>query len=455
MSSFGGLEIARRGLTAQLKSMEVAGQNIANAHSPGYSRQVALHTLTVLGRADQGRGDRTVMGGVEIAGIYRQYDAFLTARVRQLTSHTQEVEARHDVLARLEELLHEPGEATIGTALDELWSAFGQLATNPGSEAARNTVLYQAQSLAQAMREAANDMLSLQLEQAERVRAAVNEVNALTANLADVNQSIAAATKTAGVSAPNALLDQRDALLGQLAELVEIQVTERPQGDIRVLVAGRTLVDGGQQTALALHSQDGKLGLVVTGRPVEAVGGALAGTLTTHNEDIPKYMALLDELAQVIISEVNTLHAQGYTPAGHLGEAFFAGTGAGDITVAVGAEGIAASLDEDGRDGVVAQRLANLRHDAVVSEQPVGQRYAALVAELGAQTASLDVRHDNLKALTQFAQMRRESVSGVSLDEELIDVLRFQQSYAASARMLTAIDEALDVLINRTGLVGR
>ena len=166
MSSFVGLEIARRGLTAQLKSMEVAGQNIAHANSPGYSRQVAQHSPTVIG----GSG---LMGGVEIEGIYRQYDAFLTSRVRRLTSQEEEAAVRKDVLARLEELFGEPGEATIGTALDDLWTAWGQLATNPGNEAARNTVLYRAQTLALAFRETAGDILSLQAEQAERVQAAV------------------------------------------------------------------------------------------------------------------------------------------------------------------------------------------------------------------------------------------------------------------------------------------
>ncbi|MGI6083269.1 MAG: flagellar hook-associated protein FlgK [Limnochordia bacterium] len=449
MSSFVGLEIARRGLTAQLKSMEVAGQNIAHANAPGYSRQVAHHSPTAVG----GRG---VMGGVEIEGIYRQYDAFLSARARRLTSQQEEAAVRKDVLARLEELFGEPGEATIGTALDDLWTAWGQLATNPGDEAARNTVLYRANTLALALRETADDMRSLQEEQGERVRAAVDEINALAKSLAEVNESIMAVTRSVGAGPPNALLDKRDTLLLQLAELADIQVHERPQGDVQVLVGGRILVDGIRRTDLVLtHDEDG-LGLTMAaGGAVGEVGGGLTGALASHNVDLPKYMAALDDLAGMIISEVNALHGQGYTPAGVSGGAFFVGTGAGDMAVAVGVDELAASVGEDGRDGLIAQRIAHLRQGSAGEAQTVGQRYAALVAGLGAETASLIVRHENAQALTRFAHMRRESVSGVSLDEELVDLLRFQQAYAAAARFLTVIDEALEVLVNRTGHVGR
>ena len=380
----------------------------------------------------------------------------MTSRVRRLTSQDEEAAVRKDVLARLEELFGEPGEATIGTALDDLWTAWGQLATNPGNEAARNTVLYRAQTLALAFRETAGDILSLQAEQAERVQAAVREINSLAKSLAEVTESIMAATRSVGAGQPNALLDKRDELLMRLAELADVQVRERPQGDVQVLIGGRILVDGMRQTDLVLTSNEDELTLTMaTGGSLSDVGGALAGLLATHNVDIPKYLAALDDLAGQIISAVNGLHERGYTPAGQPGGAFFVGTGARDMAVAVGADELAASAGEDGRDGLIAQEIAALRQASSGEVPSIGQRYAALVAELGAEASSLIVRHESARALTHFAQLRQESVSGGSLDEELVDLLRFQQAYAAAARFLTVIDEALEVLVNRTGHVGR
>lgn len=457
MSSFVGLEIARRGLAAQLKSMEVAGQNIANANSPGYSRQVAVQATVVAGQASSVRygGQDAGMSGVEIVEMHRHYDAFLTARARELTAQRQEVSTRHDVLARLEELLHEPGEATIGTALENLWASFGQLATNPRSEAARSTVLYQAGTLTRAFGEVTHDVHSLQMEMAERARSAVENVNALTASLAEVNSRIVASSAAVGASAPNALLDARDTLLEELAGLVDIRVIEQAHGEVRVLVAGRSLVEGIGQAEMEMTSVAGQLELSLAGVAVAEVGGSLGGALLSHNTDIPKYVALLGELARDVITQVNTVHAQGYDMDGHPAVDFFTGSCASSMAVAVDGRQMAVSAAADGSDGVVAQRLADLRHSPASAELAPGARYVGLISELGAEAASLGVRRENTQVLTQFAQMRRDSLSGVSLDEELADVMRFQQAYAAAARMLTAIDEALDVLINRTGLVGR
>lgn len=458
MSSFTGLEIAKRGLVAQLKSIEVAGQNIANANSPGYSRQVALHSTVFSGETSSVHSSvqNIAMSGVEVTEVYRQYDAFLIARVRELTAHSQEVTARHDVLSRLEELLHEPGEATIGTGMEDLWVSFGQLATNPRSEAARNTVLYHARALAGSFAETARDMEALQGEMAQRLRTDVQRLNALTASLAEVNSRIVASAAAPGAAAPNALVDERDRLLQQVAELADIKAVERSHGAVQVFLAGRTLVDGTAHAAVELERSAGSLQLVLGDIPFTDVGGALQGQLVAYNEDIPKYMSLLDDVAREVMDQVNTIHEMGYDMDGDAGQDFFTGTGARDMAVVVEAHTLAMSEASDGSDGVIAQRLASLgQSPATEDKDPLTFQYASFISELGAQTSTLAVRRENTQMLTEFARLRQDNLSGVSLDEELTDLVRFQQAYAASARMLTAIDEALDVLINRTGWVGR
>lgn len=465
MSGFAGLNIARRALAAQLKGLEIAGQNIANVNTPGYSRQVATHTTVVID-GDTAAGpceDVLSLSGVEVAEIKRHYDMFLDARVRTLTSESRATVARHDALARIEELLHEPGDATLGTAMEDMWSAFAQLTTSPLNEASRNNVLYRAATVAESFRTIAEDMTSLQNEVGERALRDVERVNALVQSLAGVNERLVS-TSAAGtnLATPNALLDKRDELLRELAVFTDVQVSEQENGVIRVTLAGRTLLDGSLAVQAELVTQNnGNRSLVIAGRSVadDQVGGALGGELIAHNQDIPHYQGLINQCAHAMIQNMNTVHASGYDTAGQAGGIFYSGSGAQDIALSVHLQkdpgALAVSAAADGNDGVIAQRFADLRETPASDNVSITFRYGSLISELGSHAAAMKVVRDNTQTLVEFATARAEAVSGVSLDEELTDIMRYNQAYAAAARVMTSIDEALDVLINRTGHVGR
>lgn len=463
MSSFSGLQIAQRALAAQLRSMEVAGQNIANANTPGYSRQVAVHSTVVSAGTVAARSglDSLGLSGVEVAQIRRQYDGFLDDRVRHLTAENSGVAARHDVLSRLEELLREPGDATVGTALEAFWTSFTELATNPPNDAYRNNVLYQASAVGQSFRDVASEIGALRAELGERAQRDVERINALAQSLAQVNVRIVASAPVSGGEAPNALLDQRDGLLRELARYADIRVREGAYGDVQLLVGGRTLVDGAQAAKLACGVVGDRLILSLANVVISGadVGGLVGGEFAAYNEDIPRHAGLLDSLAEAVITQVNAVHAQGFDSNGNSGQAFFSGNSALTIAVSGGLQGnpglVAASAAADGSDGVQAQRLADLRWQPPFGDTSLTFQYGSLISQLGSETASLAVARENSQLLMEFAEARKEAVSGVSLDDELTDLIRFQQAYAAAARTLTAMDEALDILINRTGLVGR
>lgn len=465
MSGFSALNNARRAMSAQLKSMEVAGQNIANVNVAGYSRQVANHATVVLtGNVSANPQDDVLnLAGVTVSEVKRQYDSFLDARLRKLTADNKEVTTRYDNISRVEDLFNEPGDANIGTALDDLWTSFAQLTSNPLNEAARNEVLYRAQTTVESFHSMANEVTAIRDEVDERALRDVERINDLIENLADVNESLVATSATGvDLASPNALLDLRDGLLRELSEYVRADVVEIGNNAVRITVGGRTLLDG-QYTAKAefVKAADGSIGLVISGgRVTDAeVGGMLGGEIMAHNQDIPRYLNKLDELAQSVIEQVNYVQTHAYTPSGVLGDPIFSGSGALDIEIspalAGNPHGLAVSQDADGQDGKMAQRFADLRESSSTADPTVLSQYISLVSEIGSEARSLKTARDNTTSLVEYAQARSESVSGVSLDEELTDVVRYQQAYAAAARLLTSIDEMLDVLINGTGKVGR
>jgi flagellar hook-associated protein 1 FlgK len=227
-------------------------------------------------------------------------------------------------------------------------------------------------------------------------------------------------------------------------------------------LAGRTLLDGVLSVNVDLSTgPDGALAASIANQkiPDKALSGMLGGELQARNTEIPHYKQLLDDLAVGLIDQVNSVHSSGYDANGNAGTELFTGTSATNIRLAANMKNapfkLAVSQNVDGTDGYIAQRLADLRETPASGEHSLSFQYAALVSELGSNSSSLKVSRDNNQALVDYAEARTEAVSGVSLDEELTDIIRYQQAYSAAARVLTSIDEALDILINRTGQVGR
>jgi flagellar hook-associated protein 1 FlgK len=358
--------------------------------------------------------------------------------------------------------MREPGQITIGTTLDDLWTAFAQLTTSPGSVSSRWNVLHKAQSVVDTFHEVTKEVTALRAEVGERTQFSVQQVNSLAQSLASVNQTLATTAAAGSGAAPNTLLDKRDLLVRELAQYVKVDVAEQAHGAIKLSIGGRTLLEGDVVQQLSLTTaDDGSLLLAIHDTPIspEDVGGTLGGELTAFNRDLPHYLQLLDDFAQSVITQVNGLHGAGYDADGNQGGAFFTGSTAGDISLDIGIKGLphrlAMSAAPDGFDGLVAQQLADLREKSWSDAPTLSEQYASMITTLGSQVASLKVNRDVNHTLVDFAQERVHAVSGVNIDEELVDMVRYQQAYGAAARVLTSIDEALDVLINRTGLVGR
>lgn len=472
ISTFLGIETALRALMAQRKATETAGHNIANASTPGFSRQrVELeasydpYTVPSLGRPEIPGQLGT---GVNITAIRRVRDEFLDLQVRNESSKLGYWEIRRDSLQKVEVVLNEPGENGLDSVMTAFWNAWQELSKNPESLAVRSEVRQRGITLAESVRHLYGQLQQLQEDLNFNVGVTVEQINTTAQQLADLNQQII--HSVAAGDNPNDLRDRRDLLIDRLAKMVEITVSGQPDGTVNVAVGGRNLVQGTtidnfQAVPDPLNNNFYTVQWESDGTPVAFTSGSIAGMIWTRDMGVADILGQLDELAATLINKVNAVHRSGYGLDGSTGNDFFIGTGAADIEVASGILGnlntIAAASDAAKLpgDGSNALELAQLK-DALTMPPgspsgTFGDYYRSLVASTGINSEQAMRLTENLGALVSQLENRRQAVMGVSLDEEMANIVKFTHAYQAAARVLTTLDEQLDVIINRMGLVGR
>ena len=457
ISSFYGLQTSLRGLLAQQRMLDTAGHNIANASTKGYSRQQvdlqAAPALEIPAGGIVGGAGAHLGSGVDIVSYRRIRDQFVDLQYRAQNTNLGEWAARTKTLDRAELALNEPGENGLNEQLARFWDAWSQLAGDAKNPALKQNLAETAGSLTGAFN-TVYDQIVLTRDQAAAEYADLarpasppadpgGEVAQIAKDIAELNDTIR--RFVTGGDMPNDLLDRRDSLLDSLSEFGQISVEEQPDGMLNVsfvdkVTAGATyaVVTGATATwagppALNAWSPGGRLGgLLEASRP----GGTLDG-----------YLADLDVIAGNLATVVNNAYP---------GDFFVTGPGpaastirvdptlAGDPKLIVGGTGAEGSND-------VARAIAAIQNNPLSGVDPA---YHAFVAKVGSDVRESIRQEGNAQVLTDAVENRRQSVSGVSMDEEMSNLVRFQRSYQASSRAMSTMDEMLDVLINRTGRVG-
>lgn len=437
--AFTGLQTALRGLMAAQAAIDTTGHNIANANTPGYSRQTAVLTETpslTFSAYSNVTGAGVQLGtGVDITTITRIRSQFLDIQYRAQNATTSNASTSSGVLAQVQASLAEPSNHGLSSQLSAFWSAWSDLANNPSgpaSAAARQTVVDAGKTLAQTFNQTDQQLATIQSQTAQQYTTLTaspsGEVQSDANQIAALNNAISQATQ-AGQS-PNDLLDQRDQLIDKLSSLAKVSVTAQPNGMVQVsfgdaatpLVSGTTV--NWPQTLTA------------------AAGGQLGALLSLSNPatgQIQSYRTALNNIANQLITSVNSLHTA--TP-------FFSGNSAATIAVAVSPANVQTTTTGNPGANDVALAIAGL------SGGTADQSYAAFVSNLGGDVQSIQNSEQTQQSLLSAISNQRQSVSGVSLDEEMTNLLTFQRAYQASARVMTALDGALDTLINHTGTVG-
>ncbi len=463
MSDFSALNTAVTGLHAHRKRMDVIGENIANLETPGYHRQTAQLSPIDTHHPGFFSGPSGRHAGVT-ADVHRRWDELLDNNAKRELGRSASLETQAAALASLEAELGPVGEG-LAARLQELWNSFDDVANNPEHPGVRNVVLGNAEAVASSLNGQAQLLLSRRSSMVEQFETRVGQVNNLSLRIAELDQTVVASA--AAGNPANGALDERDRLATELSSLVGGQVSYDDHGRIRISLDGHNLVSEGTAGAIeATMTPDAALAdlghdrLAVTttgGRELRLTGGSVHGGLQALNDLLITEERALNEVAAATVNVVNGLHQSGTGLDGGTGYSLFDPAGVTADSVAVSADVVgqpdrlAASNGSTLLDNTVARALADL------GEDPNGPSavHANAVANLGSRVDTLNGRADAATLASDHAESTRQSAVGVSLDEELADLVSAQRAYEASSRMISAVDQMLDVLINRTGIVGR
>ncbi|NLW60726.1 MAG: flagellar hook-associated protein FlgK [Firmicutes bacterium] len=472
-STFGGIETMLRGLRAQQLALDTTGHNISNANTPGYSRQTVDMTATdpyAVPTMNRYQIAGQIGTGVTVTQIRRLRDLFVDRRTQYENAALGYWDARQRNFSHLEVTLAEPAEldtgSSIGYHLNEFWSALQQLgnANRADNIAVRSVVREKANNLCDSIRSTYRQLTTLQKDLSAEIAVKIGRINSLADQIAGLNAEIAKITAVG--DNPNDLLDKREVLVGELSTLVSISIQSDERSQYNISIAGMLLVAGDMSCHMDVLD-DGRIVWAHNGLDVQFTNGEIRGLLEMRDVEVQYYVDSLNDFATTLITAFNNQHSLGTDLDGNTGNNFFAGTGAADITLdnAIladdGLRRIAAALitgpwDNQVGNGDNALELARvLKEVPLINGNTLSDFYDSLIAKLGVDAEKAKVTHDNQKTLVGHLKNMQESVAGVSLDEEMANLIKFQNAYNAAARMMTAIDEVLDRLINGTGIVGR
>jgi flagellar hook-associated protein 1 FlgK len=559
---FGVLSIGSKALLTQQKGIYVTGNNIANVNTPGYTRQRLNMSSDVPVNSSIG-----LLGtGVTATGVERIYQRFLGGQINNETQSLGKWEANKDMLERAEMIFDESGGYGLNQIMSEFWTAWQDLSNNPSGSVERTILVAKSEMLAETFSKNYQDLQTVQKEIDTMVKGAVEEINSLSEKVVNLNQKIIQIE--AGGEAANDYRDQRDLVLNQLSELIDIDSFEGANGGVTVSVGtGQPLVEGtnayrlstqvnefGHQDVVWVDAANNTLSITDS-----IDGGKLKGWLDARDLDIRDYLNELDTMAQRLMEEVNGLHAGGYGLDGSTGNDFFTGSatasgvldtqltitaqdgGAGNLSVTLVAGGTAGSESvttdpvtgdiriaiEDGvstraqiaaalqghpaiatvaaaappdtawtlgagtdtvalaggasaanmqvnpaivldeqliaaaagfnavpgdkpGDNSNAVAIANLQNSLTMNGNSAtfGAYYESFIGEVGHAVQQAGSYYDHQDQMVHQLENYRESISGVSVDEEMVNLVKYQNAYQAAAKLITTADEMMQSVLD-------
>ncbi|MDY0189097.1 MAG: flagellar hook-associated protein FlgK [Desulfuromonas sp.] len=461
---FGALNVGKTGLMLSQKGVEVAGNNVTNANTEGYSRQ----TLEVSSAPSLEFNGTMVGQGAVATGIAREESVFVTQQLIDKSADFGEQDAMTESLEEVERIVS-VSDNNLAADIDEFFVSWQSLSTDPSSDVTRQEVIQMGDIIADNLVQMNDELENVQENINVSIESEVESLNQMLEQVAELNQRIVS-TEVTGDSA-NGLLDEQDLLLQELAQTIGIQTYTTESGMVSVqLSSGLPLVEGGDASTVVANRVAGDVQLTLNMGGSEAtlglddVGGEIGGMLTVRDEVIPDVQSDLDQLAYTFANEINAIHEAGVDSDGNSGSAFFSYTTSSDpsaeawtgaaSTLAVAitepsevAVGTILPPDNTSGDNTNALAMVALQEQELVDGSTFNEFYSKIASGVG-----LDVERNEFElsvaedALVQVQNMRDVAV-GVSTDEELLLLTQYQSGYQASAKYISAVQDMLDVLM--------
>lgn len=450
-SLFGGLSIALSSMFAQQAAISVTSNNVSNINTPGYSRQ----------RAELQESDAIFDGqhmygtGVELDQIVSLRDRVLNLRIKDERQQQGALQAQVGSLQDIEPLFSSDTN-NLNDAISKFFGSISDLSTNAASVPLRQAVLIAAEELTSRFRSASTTLQQRQFNLDLNIEQTADQVNQITSQIAYLNVRIAGCL--AKSSEKGAFEDQRDLKLEVLSELIGNQVILADDGLAVTMQDGTPLVLGGHSTPLTTYRQaDGSVRISSDGQDVteKIIAGKLGGLITTRQKTIPGLQQQLDTLAASIATAVNIAHMNGTDLDAEQGTEFFIAPPANGSGAAGGfrvnikdPRNIAASLDGSAGDNANLNAIVALETQPIVQGDSASSFYAKVAFGLGSQLSNASNELAASEAVSEQLRNQRGAISGVSLDEEAANLIRYQRAYEAAARVLTVISELTEISVN-------
>jgi flagellar hook-associated protein 1 FlgK len=479
------LGIGKSGLFTAKKSLEVTGHNMSNVNTEGYSRQKVDQSTNI----PISSGNWVQGTGVKIDGINRVGDEFIEKRLQSAVSTGKFYDSRSEQLNQVEAIFNEVDNDGLNQILNKFFNSFRELANQPENETIRSVVRDNAGLVVKDFRRI-RETLDLQAANIDRkITTSVKDVNQILTHVADLNSKIAAIECQQGESGD--LRDQRDVALKNLSEHFKIHTYSDEKGRFVVTAQGiGTLVTGLHIQELAVVSKNkenssnnmnGSVEVVLKDRPSQSItgkfqGGSLSSIIKVRNEDIKKLQDDMDNIAYQFTSSVNSIHRQGFvnrpisiSPDGTPAPLDTKGltTGLDFFTQPLTKDGAASFIDLSDAvkgdlsnisaalapnapgDNRVAIAISKLQHERITGEDSVTleEKYLQTIGSIGLETGKARLDAEQSNGLLAQANSIRERLTGVSIDEETANMVRFQHAYEASAKMMQAADEMFKTVL--------
>jgi len=448
------LSIIVGSLDADQGALSVTTNNLANANTPGYDRQIVEFS-----ESDPiQQGNLSFGSGVTLEQAQTVRSNVLQLQLNQETQTSGQLDSFVSGMTQVESLFNETSGTGLQTPLSAFFSSLQQLSTNPSDSSLRVGVISAAQNLATAFNQSSSALTTQQSDLNQSVEQSVSQVNTLTSQVAQLDNQISGITQSG--EDPSALIEQRDVALQNLSNTIGINVIAGENNNITVTTGnGSPLIVGDQSFALQTQTNTttGMQDVYSQGQDIttQISSGQLGGQIQVRDQQIPSILNQLDTLASSIENSVNTQSEAGYDVNGNPGTALFTPPPAGvtgaaaSMAVAISDPSlVAASSDGTSGSNGNANALAALANQNIVDGQTPSNYYSGTVFQIGNAVSNATAEQTAAQQVTQQIQNQIGALSGVSLDEEAANLTQYQQAYDASARVVTIISELMNEAIN-------
>ena len=496
LSTFAGFEVARSALNASQTALNTVNHNVSNSDTDGYSRQRADLAVNTPYTVPSLRGVVSagqIGTGVTVEQVIRYRDKFADQQYRNENKYYGQAVAKKNYLDQIESIYNEPGDTAIQSCLDDFWKGMQDLSNEAGSSAIRAALKETTLQLTDSLNHTYSEMTELREEADSEIVSLVTEINTILTQLKDLNKAIVKVEST-GDNA-NDYRDSRDLLLDELSGKVNIQYEELSDGSVSVYIGGKLVASADSCSQIIVTKVNDpifagrKINDLIwsdTGSPVEAASGKLKGILEVRDEIIPDALNYLDDIAYTLATKINYLHKDGRGLNGETGYNFFVSTKDPDTSLQgvdathppkevekahlakyitlnsviqndvsyIGAAAhdcqvVGGSLKDVSNNAVIAKMadVSQTKYDINGVNTTINDYYQTAIAEIGTITKKVNNVIDNKEILINGIENRRDSTSGVTENDELVDMIKFQKIYASAARLVTAYDTMLETLL--------